>query len=65
MGSMKVTLCAGAALAAALCAPAALAADGGSDGGGVSVSPAAPAPGTDVTLRVPHCTEKTAVSSPR
>ncbi|GHI95445.1 hypothetical protein ACWDQL_03725 [Streptomyces olivaceus] len=62
MGSMKVTLCAGAALAAALCAPAALAADGGGDGGGVSVSPAAPAPGTDVTLRVPHCTEKTAVA---
>ena len=59
MGSMKVTLCAGAvALTAALGAPAALAADGG----GVSVSPSAPVPGTDVTLRVPDCTEKTAVA---
>jgi hypothetical protein len=58
MGSLKVTLCAGAALAAALCAPAAYAADGG----GVSVTPASPAPGTDVTLRVPDCTEKTAVA---
>ncbi|MFG2679115.1 hypothetical protein [Streptomyces sp. NPDC048392] len=58
MGSLKVTLCAGAALAAALCAPAAYAADGG----GVSVTPSSPAPGTDVTLRVPDCTEKTAVA---
>ncbi|WP_399885413.1 hypothetical protein ACGH7X_14600 [Streptomyces sp. BBFR51] len=58
MGSLKVTLCAGAALTAALCAPAAYAADGG----GVSVTPASPAPGTDVTLRVPDCTEKTAVA---
>ncbi|MFL9658869.1 hypothetical protein ACJ7VE_34765 [Streptomyces sp. PB17] len=59
MGSLKVTLCAGAAVAAALCAPAAhaYAADGG-----VSVAPSSPAPGTDVTLRVPDCTEKTAVA---
>ncbi|MFF8791266.1 hypothetical protein ACF088_41350, partial [Streptomyces sp. NPDC015125] len=59
MGSLKVTLCAGAALAAALYAPAAhaYAADGG-----VSVAPSSPAPGTDVTLRVPDCTEKTAVA---
>ncbi|MFC8081375.1 hypothetical protein [Streptomyces sp. NPDC057340] len=60
MGSLKVTLCAGAALACALCAPAAQAQ--AADGGGVSVTPSSPAPGTDVTLRVPDCTEKTAVA---
>ncbi|MFF8092252.1 hypothetical protein [Streptomyces sp. NPDC016675] len=60
MGSLKVTLCAGAAVAAALApiAPAAHAADGG----GVSVSPSAPVPGGDVRLRVSDCTEKTAVA---
>ncbi|MFD4258340.1 hypothetical protein ACFWR9_12090 [Streptomyces sp. NPDC058534] len=60
MGSLKVTLCAGATLAAALApvAPAAHAADGA----GVSVSPSSPAPGGDVELRVPGCTEKTAVA---
>ncbi len=57
MGSLKVTLCAGAALAAVF-SPTAHAADGG----GVSVAPASPAPGTDVTLRVADCTEKTAVA---
>ncbi|MFA3872255.1 hypothetical protein ABS735_00900 [Streptomyces sp. MMCC 100] len=60
MGSLKVTLCAGAALATALCAPAAY--TYAADGGGVSVSPSSPAPGSDVTLRVPDCTEKTAVA---
>ncbi|MGV9696337.1 hypothetical protein ACWDTR_11340 [Streptomyces sp. NPDC003470] len=60
MGSLKVTVCAGAALAA-LCAPVAPAAYA-ADGGGVSVTPASPAPGTDVTLRVPGCTERTAVA---
>ncbi|MET7320315.1 hypothetical protein [Streptomyces sp. NPDC005549] len=60
MGSLKVTLCAGAALATVLCAPAAHAY--AADGGGVSVTPSSPAPGTDVTLRVPDCTEKTAVA---
>ncbi|MEU7401868.1 hypothetical protein [Streptomyces sp. NPDC044948] len=60
MGSLKVTLCAGGALDAALCAPAATA--HAADGGGVSVTPSAPAPGTDVTLRVPDCAEKTAVA---
>ena len=60
MGSLKVTLCAGAALAAALApvAPAAYA----TDGAGVSVSPSSPAPGGDVELRVPDCTERTAVA---
>ncbi|MFG3102840.1 hypothetical protein ACGFZL_20310 [Streptomyces sp. NPDC048182] len=59
MGSLKVTLCAGAALAA-ICVPATAAR--AADGGGFSVTPAAPAPGSDVTLRVPDCTEKTAVA---
>ncbi|MET8566597.1 hypothetical protein [Streptomyces sp. NPDC004783] len=60
MGSLKVTLCAAAALAAAAApfAPAAHAADGG----GVSVTPSTPVPGADVTLRVPGCAEKTAVA---
>ncbi|CAL9431227.1 hypothetical protein SUDANB58_02054 [Streptomyces sp. enrichment culture] len=57
MGSLSATLCAGAALAALL-APASYAADGGR----VSVSPATPAPGTDVTLRVAGCTGGTAVA---
>lgn len=58
MGPLKVTLCAGAALAAAVCTPTAHAADGG----GMSVSPSAPAPGGDVALRVARCTERTAVA---
>ncbi|AQS69414.1 hypothetical protein [Streptomyces pactum] len=63
MGSLKVALCAGAALAAALApiaarTPAAHAVDGG----GVSVSPSTPAPGGDVELRVADCTEKTALA---
>ncbi len=62
MGSLKVTFCAGAALGAALAPIAPAHAAHAADGGGVSVSPAAPAPGTDVTLRVPDCTQKTAVA---
>ncbi|MEV0175288.1 hypothetical protein AB0I00_29735 [Streptomyces sp. NPDC050803] len=58
MGSLKVTLCAGAALVAALLPPAAHAADGG----GISVSPASPAPGSDIALRVTGCTERTATA---
>ncbi|WCN01497.1 hypothetical protein [Streptomyces sp. M92] len=60
MGSLKVTLCTGAAAAAVLApiAPAAYAVDSG----GVSVSPSTPAPGSDVELRVADCTEKTAVA---
>ncbi|MEU6889450.1 hypothetical protein ABZ918_30440 [Streptomyces viridosporus] len=56
MGSLLLTLCAGA-LATAL-APAAYAADGG----GVSVIPAASAPGTHVALAVAGCAERTAVA---
>ncbi|MFI8187285.1 hypothetical protein ACIF8T_00450 [Streptomyces sp. NPDC085946] len=58
MGSLRVTLCSGALAAVAL-APEAHAAGGG----GVSVIPAAPAPGTDVTLRVSDCAERTAVAA--
>jgi hypothetical protein len=55
MGFVRLTLCAGAAVVAALTpVPVAFAADGG-----VSVSPASPAPGSDVRLVVRGCTGKT------
>ncbi|MFJ8540760.1 hypothetical protein ACIRFH_01875 [Streptomyces sp. NPDC093586] len=60
MGSLKVTLCAGAVLAA-VCTPVAPAAYA-ADGDGVAVTPSSPAPGADVALRVPDCTERTAVA---
>ncbi|MEU1008380.1 MULTISPECIES: hypothetical protein [unclassified Streptomyces] len=63
MGSLRLTLCTGllAAATSAAVAPAAHAADGGS----VSVTPAVPAPGDDITLRVSGCTgeQGTAASS--
>ncbi|CAL9561938.1 hypothetical protein SUDANB145_04637 [Streptomyces sp. enrichment culture] len=59
MGSLKATLCAGTALLAAL-APATAYAQ---DTGRVTVTPANPAPGTDVTLRVPGCAERSAVAA--
>ncbi|AKN69648.1 membrane protein [Streptomyces sp. PBH53] len=54
MGSLRLTLCTGmlAVATAAAVAPAAHAADGGV----VSVTPASPAPGDDITLRVSGCT---------
>jgi hypothetical protein len=58
MGSLKVTLCAGAAVFAAL-TPTAYAADGG----GVSVTPSSPAPGTDVALRISGCAGTTGTAS--
>ncbi|MFF6913152.1 hypothetical protein [Streptomyces sp. NPDC012466] len=58
MGSLRVTVCT-SVLAAVALAPAAYAADAGS----VSVTPAAPAPGSDVTLRVTGCAQRTAVAS--
>ncbi|GAA2419914.1 hypothetical protein [Streptomyces glaucus] len=58
MGLLKVTLCTGAALAAALTPAAHAAGDGG-----VSVTPSTPVPGTDVTLRVTDCAERTAVAA--
>ena len=54
MGSLKVTLCASAAVLAAL-TPTAHAADGGT----VSVTPASPAPGADVALRISGCSGTT------
>ncbi|MGW7527146.1 hypothetical protein [Streptomyces sp. NPDC054783] len=50
MGSLRLTVCTGI-LAVAVFAPAAHAADSGS----VSVTPAAPAPGSDVSVRVHGC----------
>ncbi|MER7402373.1 hypothetical protein ABT373_07695 [Streptomyces sp. NPDC000070] len=57
MGSLRVTVCTSVLVAAAL-TPAAYAADAG----GVSVTPATPAPGSDVTLGVTDCAERTAVA---
>ncbi|GHI07441.1 hypothetical protein AQI88_20370 [Streptomyces cellostaticus] len=61
MGSLRLTLCTGLLAVTAL-APVAHTAD---DSHGVSVTPASPAPGTDVALRVRGCTgsQGTAVSS--
>ncbi|WP_037676489.1 hypothetical protein [Streptomyces griseus] len=59
MRSLKVTFCAGAAVAVAALAPAAYAADGH----GVSVTPSTPAPGADVTLRVADCSATTATAA--
>ncbi|MEU6090534.1 hypothetical protein ABZ865_27750 [Streptomyces sp. NPDC047085] len=63
MGSLRLTLCTGILAVAAL-TPAAHAADGGTNDGGVTVTPAAPAPGNDVSLRVRGCSgsQGTAVS---
>ncbi|MFF5309343.1 hypothetical protein [Streptomyces massasporeus] len=58
MGSLRVTVCTGVLAAVAL-APAAYAADTG----GVSVTPAVPAPGSDITLRVTGCAQRTAVAA--
>ncbi|MFG2782448.1 hypothetical protein ACGFY7_31975 [Streptomyces prunicolor] len=51
MGSLKVTLCTGAAIVLATLTPTAYAADGG----GVSVTPASPAPGAEVALKISGC----------
>ncbi|WP_371548936.1 hypothetical protein OG266_27905 [Streptomyces sp. NBC_00554] len=53
MRSLRITLCAGAVVAAAL-APAAYAADAG-----VWVTPASPAPGSDIQLRATGCAGQT------
>ncbi|POX56061.1 hypothetical protein C3489_06385 [Streptomyces sp. Ru71] len=63
MGSLKVTLCAGAAMAAAALTPTAYAAAHAADAGGVSVTPSSPAPGADVTLTVRGCTGGTATAA--
>ncbi|MFF7964609.1 hypothetical protein ACFZC3_04510 [Streptomyces sp. NPDC007903] len=67
MGSLRLTLCSGIIAAAAFTPAVAHAADGGGTHGtgGLTVSPAIPLPGTDVSLRVRGCTasQGTAVSS--
>ncbi|MGC9376206.1 hypothetical protein [Streptomyces sp. MH13] len=63
MGSLKATLRAVAALTAMLAPIAPLATTAyATGGGGVSVSPSTPAPGSDVKLRVAGCAEETAVA---
>lgn len=64
MSSLKVTLCAGVAAAAAVLLPTAhaLAADGGG-AGGVSVTPETPTPGSEVVLKVTGCGGKTATAA--
>ncbi|MEU4876866.1 hypothetical protein [Streptomyces sp. NPDC021608] len=71
---MKITFCAGAAVVAAVLVPTAYAAgDGGRDaggrgggarggGGGVSVSPALPSPGSEVTVKATGCGGRTATA---
>lgn len=59
MGSLRVTVCTSVLVAVALAPAAASAADAGS----VSVAPAIPAPGSDVTLRVTGCAQRTAVAA--
>ncbi|MEU1317410.1 hypothetical protein [Streptomyces tibetensis] len=58
MGSLRVTVCT-SVLAVVALAPAAHAVDAGS----VSVTPARPAPGSDITLRVTGCAQRTAVAA--
>ncbi|MFF3416646.1 hypothetical protein ACFYW9_18385 [Streptomyces sp. NPDC002698] len=60
MRSMRLTLCAGAAVAAAF-TPAAYAADAGPDG--VSVNPASPAAGSDIRLRAMGCAGRTGTAA--
>ncbi|KOV59199.1 hypothetical protein [Streptomyces sp. MMG1121] len=66
MGSLRLTVCTGILAVTAL-TPSAHAADGASfsDAGTVSVTPASPAPGTDVAVRAVGCSgpEGTAVST--
>lgn len=61
MGSLRVTLCAIAALGAVAVIPTAHAADGAAVGG-VSVSPSSPHPGSDIALRVSGCPQRTATA---
>jgi len=58
MRSLRITLCAGAAVVAAVFTPAAYAADAG-----VSVTPASPAPGSDIQLRATGCAGRTGTAT--
>ncbi|GAA2536382.1 hypothetical protein GCM10010423_36770 [Streptomyces levis] len=64
MGSLRVTVCAGVLAAAAL-TPTTYAAYAGDAGktASVAVTPATAAPGTDITLRVTGCAQRTAVAA--
>ncbi|MER5583635.1 hypothetical protein ABT090_18635 [Streptomyces asoensis] len=64
MGSLKITLCAAAAVAAAVLVPTAYASGEGSGdkAGSVSVTPSAPGPGDEVTLKVGGCAGRTATA---
>ncbi|MFJ1804707.1 MULTISPECIES: hypothetical protein [unclassified Streptomyces] len=65
MSSLKITLCAGVAVVAAVLIPTAYASDEGSGdkGGSVSVTPSTPAPGDEVTLKVSGCGGRTATAA--
>ncbi|MET7649501.1 hypothetical protein [Streptomyces sp. NPDC005486] len=65
MSSLKITLCAGVAVVAAVLIPTAYASDegGGDKGGSVSVTPSTPAPGDEVTLKVSGCGGRTATAA--
>ncbi|MFC4500485.1 MULTISPECIES: hypothetical protein [Streptomyces] len=67
MGSLKVTLCVGAAAAAAVLVPTAYASDEGGGNrangrGSVTVAPSTPVPGADIALKVGGCGGKTATA---
>ncbi|MFD9435254.1 hypothetical protein [Streptomyces sp. NPDC060002] len=64
MGSLKITVCAGVAVTAAVLIPTAYASGegGGDKGGSVSITPSTPAPGAEVTLKVSGCGGRTATA---
>ncbi|MBA2949745.1 hypothetical protein [Streptomyces himalayensis] len=65
MGSLRLTLCTGAVVAAAampMAAGTAHPAHADDSAAGVSVSPAGPVPGSDIELQARGCTGKTAVA---
>lgn len=59
MGSLRLTLCTGLLALTAVITPAAQAADGG----GVTVTPSSPAPGTDIAFRVTGCADRTGTAA--
>ncbi|MFI1506711.1 hypothetical protein [Streptomyces sp. NPDC020597] len=70
MSSLKVTLCSGVAAAVAALVPAVLvpvayapSAHATGAGGSVSVTPAKPAPGAEITLKVTGCAGRTATAT--
>ncbi|MEU8572656.1 hypothetical protein [Streptomyces asoensis] len=65
MGSLKITLCAATAVAAAVLVPTAYASGEGSGdkAGSVSVTPSVPGPGDEVTLKVSGCAGRTATAA--